>query len=119
MNEAMVEKYIGLCMAAGGITTGFDQVLGEVRRGRAEFVLIASDASDRTKKQLTDKCKFYGTKFFIKSYNSAAIAHMTGKKSSCAAASFSKKGPWENVLNALMQTDTVLENECCDDRKDD
>ena len=41
--------YIGLCVAAGGVTTGFDLVLGEIRRGRAKFVLIASDASERTK----------------------------------------------------------------------
>lgn len=116
----MVERYIGLCMAAGGVTVGFDLILGEIRRGRAAFVLIAEDASDRTKKQLTDKCKYYNTKFFIKSYNSAAIAHMLGKKSSCAAAAFSKKGPWERVYNILSEADNIEETEkCCDERKDD
>ncbi len=107
-------------MSAGGVTTGFDLILGEVRRGRAAFVLIACDASERTKKQLTDKCKYYNTKYFIKSYDSAAIAQMLGKRSSCAAAAFSKKGPWEYVCREFSGTDTKLKtDECCDDRKDD
>ncbi len=55
----MTEKLIGLCRAAGGVACGTDAALGEVRRGRAKFVLIASDVSDRTRKQLTDKCKYY------------------------------------------------------------
>ena len=116
----MIERYIGLCKAAGGVVTGFDTVLTEVRRGRAEFVLIAADASDRTKKQLTDKCKYYNTKYFIKSYNSAAIAHMLGKNSPCAAACFMKKGPWKAVLDHFENTDTDTKTDkCCDDRKDD
>ena len=116
----MIEKYMGLCRAAGGVTTGVDSTLAEVRRGRAKFVLIASDASERTKKQLTDKCKFYNTKYFINSYDSAAIAHILGKNSPCAAACFSGKGPWEPLMHALEDADTSSrENKCCDDRKDD
>ena len=116
----MIEKYMGLCRAAGGVTTGVDSTLAEVRRGKAKFVLIAADASERTKKQLSDKCKFYNTKYFINSYDSAAIAHILGKNSPCAAACFLGKGPWEPLIRALEDADSQPhDNKCCDDRKDD
>lgn len=116
----MIEKYMGLCRAAGGVTTGVDSTIAEVRRGKAKFVMIACDASERSTKQLTDKCKFYNTKYFINSYDSAAIAHILGKNSPCAAACFIGKGPWEVVLCALEDSETKpYDNKCCDDRKDD
>ena len=98
----MIEKYIGLCASAGGVTTGFDLILGEIRKNRAKLVLIASDASERTKKQLTDKCTYYNVKYYIiNEYSSEAIAHMLGKRSLCAAAAFTGRGPWKNVLEEL------------------
>jgi ribosomal protein L7Ae-like RNA K-turn-binding protein len=116
----MIEKYMGLCRAAGGVTTGVDSTIAEVRRGRAKFVMIACDASERSTKQLTDKCKFYNTKYFINSYDSAAIAHILGKNSPCAAACFSGKGPWEPLMRALDEAGaSSCDNKCCDDRKDD
>ena len=119
----MKERYIGLCMAAGGIITGVDSVLGTVRGGKAKFVLIASDASDRTKKQLTDKCTYYNVRYCIGEYDSAAIAQMLGKRSLCSAAAFTGRGPWAKVMHAFAdaeaQEDSSSVKECCDDRKDD
>lgn len=119
----MVERYIGLCMAAGGVITGADSVLGAVRGGKAKFVLIASDASDRTKKQFTDKCTYYKVRYCISEYDSAAIAQMLGKKSLCSAAAFTGRGPWVNVMKAFAEENPPEQNpaakECCDDRKDD
>ncbi len=104
----MTEKYIGLCASAGGVTTGFDLVLGEIRKGRAKFVLIASDASDRTKKQLTDKCAYYNVKYFIiEEYSSEAVAHMLGKRSFCAAAAFTGRGPWKAALDEIEKLSAV------------
>ena len=119
----MTERYIGLCMAAGGVITGTDLVLGAVRGGKAKFVLIASDASNRTKKQLTDKCTYYNVNYCIGEYDSAAIAQMLGKRSSCSAAAFTGRGPWLNVMRTFISNDPLSEKpaakECCDDRKDD
>ncbi len=97
----MTANLIGLCRAAGGITMGTDAVLDEVRHGRAKFVLLASDASDRTRKQITDKCNFYHVKLFDSTYTSAALADMLGKRSCCVAAAFTGKGPWKGVCQAL------------------
>ncbi len=118
----MKERYIGLCMAAGGVVTGTDLVLGAVRSGRAKFVLISRDASERTKKQLTDKCTYYQVNYRISEYDSAALAQMLGKKSLCSAAAFTGRGPWANVMKAFSETTdpdgTSVEKECCDDRKE-
>ncbi|MBE6627065.1 MAG: hypothetical protein E7628_07795 [Ruminococcaceae bacterium] len=113
-----VKKYIGLCMAAGGVKVGFDLVLGEVRSSRAKFLLIANDASERTVKQLTDKCKYYGVKYYISDQSSTDIADLIGKRSSCAAAAFTGKGPWKSVLEHL-EAETTTERSFNEDRKDD
>lgn len=118
----MAERYIGLCMAAGGVKTGVDIVLGEVRSHRAKFVLLASDASDRTKKQVTDKCTYYNVKVFSGGYTGDDIAHLLGKRSSCAAVAFVGKGPWESAEKALRmrQTDAAdVLTAMTQDRKDD
>ena len=112
----MEERLIGLCMAAGGVTTGFDSVLAEVRKGRVKFLLIASDASDRTKKQLTDKCTQYETKYRIGPYDGTELARMLGKKSTCMAAAFTGRGPWESIWQKIGCGE---ENNCCEERKDD
>lgn len=105
-------------MAAGGVKTGFDIVLGEVRSHRAKFVLLASDASDRTKKQITDKCTYYNVKLYTGGYTGDDIAQMLGKRSSCAAAAFIGKGPWESAEKALRTGQTDVP-ETTEDRKDD
>ena len=114
----MTDKLIGLCMAAGGVTAGSDAVLDEVRRGRAKFVLLSSDASARTRKQITDKCYYYHVTLFDGTYDSAALAAMLGRRSCCVAAAFTGKGPWKGVCQAL-SGETHASAECRNDRKDD
>jgi len=108
-------------MAAGGIITGVDSVIGAVRGGKAKFVLIASDASDRTKKQITDKCTYYNVRYCTGEYDSAAIAQMLGKKSLCSAAAFTGRGPWVNVMRSFTEDNTPSPDvkERCDEGKDD
>ncbi len=50
---------IGLAARARGIVIGTNQVLEAVRGNKAKLVLIASDVSDNTKKQLFDKTTYY------------------------------------------------------------
>ena len=120
----MTEKLIGLCRAAGGVTVGFDAVLAEVRAKRAKFVLIASDASARTRKQLKDKCGTYRVTCFEGAYTSEGLAKMLGRRSGCVAAAFTGKGPSDGVCRALAEMcpepgTASPDGEGCDDRKDD
>ena len=112
------ERYIGLCMAAGGIRSGTDTVLSEARAGHSKLVLVACDASDRTKKQISDKCSYYKVKLFSTELTADEIASMIGKHSACVAVSFTGRGPWANVLKALESEKTDVPD-TTEDRKDD
>lgn len=113
MTDRKLENYIGLCRAAGGVTTGFDLVLGEVRRKKAVFVLIADDASERTRKQISDKCGSYQVPYFPAGMTSEELAGLIGKKSACAAAAFTGKGPCRPLLSLYEERarETMNENQ--------
>lgn len=57
MNSSLLGM-IGLAMRAGKIRRGAAESIKAVREGAADLVILAGDASDETKKQLTDKCSF-------------------------------------------------------------
>ena len=49
---------LGLAMRARKIATG-DVLLKSIRQKKVDFVIIAEDASDNTKKKYIDKCTYY------------------------------------------------------------
>ena len=111
MTDRKLDNYIGLCRAAGGVTTGFDLVLGEVRRRKAVFVLIADDASERTKKQISDKCEYYKVPHFPAGMTADELAEVLGKRASCAAAAFTGKGPCRPLLSLFEERARATMNE--------
>ncbi|MBD1380052.1 YlxQ family RNA-binding protein [Metabacillus arenae] len=50
---------LGLANRARKIISGEELVIREVRNSRAKLVLLAEDASDNTRKKITDKCRYY------------------------------------------------------------
>lgn len=57
-------QFLGLVRRSGKIVSG-STLLEQVRAKKVAFVLIAEDASERTKKQISDKCSFYEVPYFI------------------------------------------------------
>jgi ribosomal protein L7Ae-like RNA K-turn-binding protein len=53
---------LGLAMRAGKLVTGDEAALTAVRSREAKLLIIASDASENTKKKYKDKCTTYGVK---------------------------------------------------------
>ncbi len=53
-----VEGYLGIAARARKTVSGA-MLMEAVRKKRVSLVLVASDASDRTKKQFQDKCTSY------------------------------------------------------------
>ncbi len=47
---------IGLCRRANQLGCGVDTIKDTLKTGRAHLVLLSSDPSERTRKQLCDKC---------------------------------------------------------------
>ncbi|MBE6615399.1 MAG: 50S ribosomal protein L7ae [Ruminococcaceae bacterium] len=89
-------RYVGLCRRAGGVVRGADVIAKSL--SRAACVLIASDASERTVKQTTDKCKTAGVLCVTIGADKYDLAHAVGASSPCAAvAVLAGKGPADAV----------------------
>lgn len=59
MKQDKVLSMIGLATKAGRTVSGEFSVENAVRSGKAYLVIVATDASDNTKKKFRDKCTFY------------------------------------------------------------
>lgn len=57
--QQQAANLLGLARRAGKLTMGEGFVLSAIRDGSAKLVIVASDASDNTKKLFTDKSSFY------------------------------------------------------------
>jgi ribosomal protein L7Ae-like RNA K-turn-binding protein len=65
MNNDKVLSSLGMAMRAGKVITGDEIVEKAIRAGKAKLVIIASDASDNTKKKFSDKCNSYDVKLLF------------------------------------------------------
>lgn len=59
INYQKLYGLIGLATKAGKITAGSDACLEAMQKHSSKFILLAQDASDRTKKTFNEKCKEY------------------------------------------------------------
>ena len=62
MKQNPILSSLSLCKKAGCIACGEFQVSEAVKSGKGFLVLIAADASDRTKKDVNDMCSYYEVK---------------------------------------------------------
>ncbi|MBB6449269.1 ribosomal protein L7Ae-like RNA K-turn-binding protein [Geomicrobium halophilum] len=52
-------QFLGLAARARKVVSGEDTVIRGIKSKRFYLVLISSDASENTKKQFEDKCRYY------------------------------------------------------------
>lgn len=77
---------IGICRRAGKLICGVPLICTEMRKGGGvSAVLAASDASDNTKKKLSDKCKYYGVRLIFLPYTAEVLAAAVGKSAPIGA----------------------------------
>ncbi|AEB29780.1 hypothetical protein CAR_c10870 [Carnobacterium sp. 17-4] len=65
IEEQKVLNLLGMATRAGKLTTGEDLSLKEIRNQSAKIVIVATDASENTKKKVSDKCSYYEIPFII------------------------------------------------------
>ena len=70
---------IGLAMKAGKISSGEYQTEDSVKKGKAFFVIIASDASTNTRKKFQNMCDFYEVECISK-YTKEELGQMIGRE---------------------------------------
>lgn len=72
-------KIIGLASRARKVTTGTDMTISSVRNSKIKLVFLATNASDNTKKHVSDKCKHYNVEV-IEEFDSIELSQATGKR---------------------------------------
>ena len=76
----MIERLlnmIGLARRAGKVSTGAFVCEKMIKSRRARLVILARDASENTKKAVTDSCRFYDIRV-IEIADMESLGHITG-----------------------------------------
>jgi ribosomal protein L7Ae-like RNA K-turn-binding protein len=55
---------LGLANRARKVISGEELVIKEIRSKKAKVVILAGDASENTRKKITDKCSHYGVPIY-------------------------------------------------------
>jgi len=106
LDTTKLMRYLGLCRRAGGIVRGTELIEKSLRRSpKPVLVLLASDASPRTTKQITDKCRYAAVPLWTVEPDKFALAACAGASSPCAAlAVLAGKGPADAILALYRET---------------
>ncbi|MBE6561228.1 MAG: 50S ribosomal protein L7ae [Ruminococcaceae bacterium] len=85
-DTARLASMIGLCRRANRLGCGTEAVYGALKTGRAHLVLLASDASERTRRQTANKCTFYKIPLVALPVTKEELGRMSGggETSACA-----------------------------------
>ena len=94
-------------MRAGTLKSGEFGTLEAIRKGKAQLVIISSDASDNTKKQFNDKCSYYDVPIFFFG-NKEELGHAIGKDVRTSLA-ITDKGFAQSLRKNLLSTNTSTE----------
>ena len=79
MNQDRILSMIGLATKAGNVVSGEFSVEKAIKTGKAFLVIIADDASDRTKKSFKDSCSYYKVPIVIYK-DKETLGHSMGKQ---------------------------------------
>ena len=96
-NRDKVLSLIGLAMKAGRCTSGEMMTENETKAGKAKLVVVASDASENTKKKFRDMC-IYGDK--------DTLGHAMGKEFRASLAILDE-GFADGILKALKNREDI------------
>lgn len=69
---------LGLAQRAGKLVSGEETVLKNIRNNKAKLVIVCLDASENTKKKISDKCQFYHVTY-IEAFESLELTQAIGK----------------------------------------
>lgn len=90
---------LSVCRRAGMLTCGTDEVKSSCRRKEARLVLMTSDFSERSKRDISDLCERLGINAVTISQSMDDIGYAVGKR--FGVMSVSDKGFAEAILKKL------------------
>ena len=99
MKTDKILSYFGLAAAKRSVVLGTDLVLKEVRKKKGTLcVILACDASERTTKQITDKCTFYEIPLIRLDCDMEALGKRIGKISPISCAAITDRGLASQII---------------------
>ena len=78
-SNTKILNLLGLAIKAGKCATGEELTLKKVRSQEASIVFIATDASENTKKKISDKCHYYDIPYSDR-FTQTELSQAIGKK---------------------------------------
>ena len=69
---------IGLARRSGKAVYGTEQVRNLAKAGKARLIILASDASESTKKEIIDTASFYNADYVSLNYTMAELSSASG-----------------------------------------
>lgn len=79
LTQNKVFSYIGLATKAGKVVSGEFSTEKAVKEKKARLVIVASDASDNTKKMFTNMCTYYKVPIYFIG-DKETLGHAMGKQ---------------------------------------
>ncbi len=92
---------IGLAKRAGKAICGTQLVRDSAKSGKAKLIIVASDASDRSKKEITDTSAFYKTECIISCYTMAQLSSAVGLMRSTSSVAITDENMTILVKNSI------------------
>ncbi len=99
MRNDRILSLLGLAVRGRNLVSGEFSTEKAVKAGKAELVIVSSDASDNTKKLFTDKCRFYNIPFYL--YGTKAELGMAIGKDVRSSVAVMDKGLAEAIIKRL------------------
>ena len=78
-SEKKLLSLLGFAARGRKLICGTDLCRDSIRRNVAIITIVASDASENTKKRIIDACRYYGSDMCVAPVGSAELSHMIGK----------------------------------------
>ena len=79
MKQNKIFSFVGLAMKAGKVASGEFSTEQAVKKGTAQLVIVAEDASDNTKKKFQNMCEFYRVPIYFYG-DKDTLGHAMGKE---------------------------------------
>ena len=108
MSSSLALKMIGLSQKAGKVVFGGNLVVGAIRsRSKPCLVLLASDASDNTRKKIADSCSYHKVRYIETEYSGEVFAKTIGKTSDVMVIAITDEGLAQSIIKNIYDTSSA------------
>ena len=92
---------VGLAKRAGHAVFGTEQVRDSAKAGKAKLIIVASDVSENTRKEITDTAAFYKTECIISCYTMAQLSSAAGMLRSTSSVAVTDENMTVLIKNSI------------------